>query len=86
MTVWPTWGYRSEPALHESLLLSKFRTLDPESADFFYVPVYTSCYLCMAGLMHPGLVPMGNLMEALEVQFSNQSRLLHVSLASAGSW
>ncbi|KAK9846205.1 hypothetical protein WJX84_007485 [Apatococcus fuscideae] len=67
MTVWPTWGYRSEPALHESLLLSKFRTLDPESADFFYVPVYTSCYLCMAGLMHPGLVPMGNLMEALEV-------------------
>ena len=44
-TQWPNWGYRSEPALHEMLLHSKHRTLDPGDADFYYVPVYTSCYL-----------------------------------------
>ncbi|KAK9858861.1 hypothetical protein WJX84_000344 [Apatococcus fuscideae] len=41
-TQWPDWVYRSEPALHEMLLHSAHRTLDPEQADFFYVPVYTS--------------------------------------------
>lgn len=44
-TQWPNWGYRSEPALHEMLLMSPHRTLDPEQADFFYVPVYSSCYI-----------------------------------------
>ncbi|PSC76758.1 exostosin-like glycosyltransferase [Micractinium conductrix] len=39
------WVYASEPALHEALLQSEHRTLDPEEADFFYVPVYTTCYI-----------------------------------------
>lgn len=32
-------------ALHEALLASPFRTLDPEAADFFYVPAYTGCFV-----------------------------------------
>lgn len=39
------YGIQIEPALHEMLLQSPHRTLDPELADFFYVPVYTSCFL-----------------------------------------
>eukprot|EP00891_Asterochloris_glomerata_P004390 jgi/Astpho2/4390/Aster-00009 len=39
--------YAIESGLHEWLLQSRHRTLDPEEADFFYVPAYTSCY------MHP---------------------------------
>ncbi|KAK9805381.1 hypothetical protein WJX73_008851 [Symbiochloris irregularis] len=37
--------YSLESLLHEHLLQSPHRTLDPEEADFFYVPVYTSCYI-----------------------------------------
>lgn len=36
-------GYCSETGLHELFLQSTHRTLDPEEADFFYVPMYTSC-------------------------------------------
>lgn len=32
-----------EVALHEWLLRSPHRTVDPSEADFFYVPVYTAC-------------------------------------------
>lgn len=39
--------YAIEGYLHETLLQSEHRTLDPEEADFFYVPVYTGCF------MHP---------------------------------
>ncbi|KAG1663565.1 hypothetical protein FOA52_013185 [Chlamydomonas sp. UWO 241] len=42
-TEWTRWTYSVEPVLHESMLLSPHRTLDPEEADFFYVPVYTAC-------------------------------------------
>eukprot|EP00877_Chromochloris_zofingiensis_P008502 jgi/Chrzof1/3905/Cz13g12240.t1 len=31
--------------MHELMLSSEHRTLDPEEADFFYVPAYLSCYL-----------------------------------------
>ncbi len=41
------WTYMLEPHLHELMLQSPHRTLDPDEADFFYVPVYASCY------MHP---------------------------------
>ena len=34
-----------ELAVHEALLLSRHRTLDPEAADFFFVPVYGGCYI-----------------------------------------
>jgi hypothetical protein len=37
--------YTTETGLHELLLQSSHRTLDPEEADFFYVPVYTSCWI-----------------------------------------
>eukprot|EP00798_Chlamydomonas_sp_ICE-L_P007380 gene7380-504_t len=39
-----TGGYYIETALHEMLLASPHRTFDPEEADFFYVPVYITCY------------------------------------------
>ena len=34
-----------EPGLHEAFLQSEHRTLDPEEADFFYIPIYAKCYL-----------------------------------------
>eukprot|EP00201_Polytomella_parva_P016605 CAMPEP_0175065286 /NCGR_PEP_ID=MMETSP0052_2-20121109/15834_1 /TAXON_ID=51329 ORGANISM="Polytomella parva, Strain SAG 63-3" /NCGR_SAMPLE_ID=MMETSP0052_2 /ASSEMBLY_ACC=CAM_ASM_000194 /LENGTH=538 /DNA_ID=CAMNT_0016331791 /DNA_START=174 /DNA_END=1787 /DNA_ORIENTATION=- len=37
--------YGIEMALHEMLLMSEHRTFDPEEADFFYVPVYSSCMI-----------------------------------------
>ena len=40
--------YATESLLHELFLQSEHRTLDPEEADFFYVPVYASCWF------HPG--------------------------------
>lgn len=39
--------YSIESLLHEWLLQSPHRVLDPDQADLFYVPVYTSCF------MHP---------------------------------
>ncbi|KAG2486464.1 hypothetical protein HYH03_014911 [Edaphochlamys debaryana] len=39
------WTYGLEVALHEMLLQSPHRTFDPEAADFFYVPVYGSCFI-----------------------------------------
>ncbi|KAI8107071.1 hypothetical protein M9434_001716 [Picochlorum sp. BPE23] len=36
-------GYCSETGLHELFLQSPHRTLDPEEADFFYIPMYTAC-------------------------------------------
>lgn len=46
-TAFSPWTYAIETAFHEMLLQSPHRTLDPDEADFFYVPVYTSCF------MHP---------------------------------
>lgn len=40
-----TWLYGIETLMHELMLSSEHRTLDPEEADFFYVPAYLSCYL-----------------------------------------
>ncbi|KFM24871.1 putative glucuronoxylan glucuronosyltransferase F8H [Auxenochlorella protothecoides] len=37
--------YQLEMGLHEMMLQSSHRTLDPEEADFFYVPLYTACYI-----------------------------------------
>ena len=34
-----------EMAVHELLLASRHRTLDPEAADFFFVPIYGGCYI-----------------------------------------
>ncbi|XP_030522207.1 probable glucuronoxylan glucuronosyltransferase IRX7 [Rhodamnia argentea] len=35
--------FASEVAIHRALLTSDVRTLDPQEADFFFVPVYVSC-------------------------------------------
>ncbi|MQL90330.1 hypothetical protein Taro_022931 [Colocasia esculenta] len=35
--------FASEVAIHRALLDSPVRTLDPQDADFFFVPVYVSC-------------------------------------------
>ena len=42
-----TWEtkYTLEVYLHEMLLKSPLRTLDPKEADLFYVPVYVGCFL-----------------------------------------
>ncbi|CDF40746.1 Glycosyltransferase, family GT47 [Chondrus crispus] len=37
--------YSAEVHVHRWLLASPIRTADPEEADFFYVPVYTTCDL-----------------------------------------
>lgn len=37
--------YSAEVAVHEGLLRSRARTRDPREADFFYVPVYVTCFL-----------------------------------------
>jgi hypothetical protein len=39
--------YGAESHLHELMLQSEHRTLDPEEADFFYVPVYLTCQVCL---------------------------------------
>ncbi|KAG2501892.1 hypothetical protein HYH03_000390 [Edaphochlamys debaryana] len=36
--------YGIETLFHEMLLQSEHRTFDPEEADFFYVPMYITCY------------------------------------------
>ena len=44
----PKWSptlYGAEVALHEALLASRHRTLDPEAADFFFVPSYGGCFI-----------------------------------------
>ncbi|KXZ50749.1 hypothetical protein GPECTOR_15g434 [Gonium pectorale] len=38
-------AYAAEPVLHELFLTSEHRTLDPEEADFFYVPVNVGCLM-----------------------------------------
>lgn len=38
------WMYQADTGIHEMLLQSRHRTLDPEEADFFYIPVYVSCF------------------------------------------
>lgn len=40
-----SWGYLIETGLHEMLLQSEHRTLDPEVADYFYIPAYSSCVI-----------------------------------------
>ncbi|KAL1528336.1 hypothetical protein AB1Y20_009690 [Prymnesium parvum] len=37
--------YGAEVALHEALLRSPHRTLDPEEAHFFFVPAYAGCFV-----------------------------------------
>ncbi|KAL6758371.1 exostosin-like glycosyltransferase [Haematococcus lacustris] len=41
----PNWVYSVDTILHESLLQSQHRTFDPEEADFFYVPQYSTCFI-----------------------------------------
>ena len=36
--------YGAEILMHEQLLKSPFRTLDPKEANLFFVPIYTSCF------------------------------------------
>ncbi|GIL93384.1 hypothetical protein Vretimale_17471 [Volvox reticuliferus] len=38
-------GYSVEVYFHEMLSVSPHRTFDPEEADFFYVPVYYTCWM-----------------------------------------
>lgn len=37
--------YSAEVTVHRALLASPARTLDPTRADFFYVPIYVTCFL-----------------------------------------
>ena len=41
---WQT-KYSLETYMHAMLLKSKLRTLDPDEANLFYVPIYVGCYL-----------------------------------------
>ena len=42
---WTNTLYGAEVALHEALLASPHRVLDPKLADYFYVPVYGGCFI-----------------------------------------
>ena len=44
-TLWENYAFGLEMALHELLLASPHRTLNPEAADFFFLPVYGGCYI-----------------------------------------
>ncbi len=44
-TKWENYAFGMEMALHEVLLASPHRTLNPEDADFFFAPVYGGCYI-----------------------------------------
>ncbi|KAI8474753.1 MAG: exostosin-like glycosyltransferase [Monoraphidium minutum] len=46
-TLTSAYPYGAEPLFLEMLLMSGHRTLDPEEADFFYVPLLATCW------MHP---------------------------------
>ncbi len=45
--------FAAEIFMHRFLLSSAVRTLNPEQADWFYAPVYTTCDLTHAGLPLP---------------------------------
>ncbi|KAL4425009.1 hypothetical protein ABPG77_002894 [Micractinium sp. CCAP 211/92] len=45
VTVLTAWTYALESGFLEMLLQSEHRTLDPEEADYFYVPTFTSCFI-----------------------------------------
>ncbi|CAD5192060.1 probable beta-1,4-xylosyltransferase IRX10 [Musa acuminata AAA Group] len=45
--------FAAEIFMHRFLLSSPVRTLDPEKADWFYVPVYSTCDLTKSGLPLP---------------------------------
>ena len=49
----------AETGLHEALLQSEHRTLDPEEADFFYIPAYTSCCECVCCVWGRGCADNG---------------------------
>ena len=39
------WVYAVDTLLHEMLLQSEHRTFNPDEADFFYVPQYSTCFI-----------------------------------------
>ena len=40
--------YGTEIRIHEELLASPLRTLDPAEAEFFFVPIYGECFIFRA--------------------------------------
>ncbi|PNH07817.1 putative glucuronoxylan glucuronosyltransferase F8H, partial [Tetrabaena socialis] len=59
--------YSVEIYMHEAMLQSDHRTFDPEEADFFYVPMYVTCYVwpIMGWSDHPWWhAPIGELRTA----------------------
>ncbi|KAF8648644.1 hypothetical protein HU200_064690 [Digitaria exilis] len=49
--------FAAEIFMHQFLLKSEVRTLDPEEADWFYTPVYTTCDLTQQGFPLPFRAP-----------------------------
>ncbi|KAF6158610.1 hypothetical protein GIB67_040124 [Kingdonia uniflora] len=47
-TVWTDQLYGSQMAVYESILGSSYRTLSPEEADYFFVPVLDACIITRA--------------------------------------
>ena len=66
VTRWENYAFGLEMALHEILLASPHRTLNPESADFFFVPIYGGCYI--SRFFRP--TPMHNLIMATEDEWT----------------
>lgn len=55
------WLYGVETYFHEMLLQSAHRTFDPEDADYFFVPLYVTCFFwpIMGWADHPWWGPPG---------------------------
>jgi putative beta-1,4-xylosyltransferase IRX10 len=49
--------FAAEIFMHQFLLSSAVRTLEPEEADWFYTPVYTTCDLTQQGFPLPFRAP-----------------------------
>ncbi|KQK11311.1 probable glucuronosyltransferase Os01g0926400 [Brachypodium distachyon] len=49
--------FAAEIFMHQFLLASAVRTMDPEEADWFYTPVYTTCDLTQQGFPLPFRAP-----------------------------
>ena len=58
-------SYVLELLLHEWLLTSPHRTLNPAAADWYYVPVYASCAMVTAIFETPHTQPMPKFRTAL---------------------
>ncbi|KAG2437847.1 hypothetical protein HXX76_005465 [Chlamydomonas incerta] len=78
--------YSVEAYLHETLLQSEHRTFDPEEADFFYVPVYVTCYMWPILGWADGPWWYAPLAHTRTMHVSNMLTEVHAHISSTYPW